>query len=187
MTEKELRKKAMALPLQPGVYIMKNKDKKIYIYRQRQKGLKTVFLKYFGSHTNHSLKVIKMVENVDDFDYILCDSEFEALVLECSLIKQHQPKYNILLKDDKGYNYIKITKEQFPKISECKQIADDGAMYIGPYTSNFSVKQAVDETLRIFKLPRCNKKFPKDYEKKQTLFKRLYGFVLCSLCRQNIA
>ena len=186
MTEKELRKKAMALPLQPGVYIMKNKDKKI-IYIGKAKKLKNRVSQYFGSHTNHSLKVIKMVENVDDFDYILCDSEFEALVLECSLIKQHQPKYNILLKDDKGYNYIKITKEQFPKISECKQIADDGAMYIGPYTSNFSVKQAVDETLRIFKLPRCNKKFPKDYKKKQALLKRLYGFVLCSLRRQNIA
>ena len=160
MTEKELRKKAMALPLQPGVYIMKNKDKKI-IYIGKAKKLKNRVSQYFGSHTNHSLKVIKMVENVNDFDYILCDSEFEALVLECSLIKQHQPKYNILLKDDKGYNYIKITKEQFPKISECKQIADDGAMYIGPYTSNFSVKQA--------------------------LFNRLYAYALCSLRRQNIA
>ena len=178
MTEKELRKKAMALPLQPGVYIMKNKDKKI-IYIGKAKKLKNRVSQYFGSHTNHSLKVIKMVENVNDFDYILCDSEFEALVLECSLIKQHQPKYNILLKDDKGYNYIKITKEQFPKISECKQIADDGAMYIGPYSSNFSVKQAVDETLRIFKLPRCNKNFQRII-KKQALLKRLYGFVLCS-------
>ena len=125
MTEKELRKKAMALPLQPGVYIMKNKDKRI-IYIGKAKKLKNRVSSYFGSHSNHSLKVIRMVENVCDFDYILCDSEFEALVLECSLIKQHQPKYNILLKDDKGYNYIKITKEEFPKIKECKQLADDG-------------------------------------------------------------
>ncbi|MDE5983985.1 MAG: excinuclease ABC subunit UvrC [Eubacterium sp.] len=177
MTEKELRKKAMALPLHPGVYIMKNKDKKI-IYIGKAKKLKNRVSSYFGSHSNHSLKVIRMVENVDNFDYILCDSEFEALVLECSLIKQHQPKYNILLKDDKGYNYIKITKEEFPRIRECKQMLDDNATYIGPYTSNFSVKQAVDETLRIFKLPRCNKKFPKDYGKSRPCLNGFMG--ICS-------
>lgn len=177
VTEKELRKKAMALPLQPGVYIMKNKDRKI-IYIGKAKKLKNRVSSYFGSHSNHSLKVIRMVENVDDFDYILCDSEFEALVLECSLIKQHQPKYNILLKDDKGYNYIKITKEQFPRIRECKQMLDDNATYIGPYTSNFSVKQAVEETLKIFKLPRCNKKFPKDYGKSRPCLNGFMG--ICS-------
>lgn len=177
MTEKELRKKAMTLPLQPGVYIMKNKDKRI-IYIGKAKKLKNRVSSYFGSHSNHSLKVIRMVENVCDFDYILCDSEFEALVLECSLIKQHQPKYNILLKDDKGYNYIKITKEEFPKIKECKQLADDGATYIGPYTSNFSVKQAVEETLKIFKLPRCNKSFPRDYGKSRPCLNGFMG--ICS-------
>ena len=177
MTEKELRKKAMALPLQPGVYIMKNKDRKI-IYIGKAKKLKNRVSSYFGSHSNHSLKVIRMVENVDDFDYILCDSEFEALVLECSLIKQHQPKYNILLKDDKGYNYIKITKEEFPKIRECKRIDDDKAEYIGPYTSSFSVKQAVEETLKIFKLPRCNKKFPKDYGRSRPCLNGFMG--ICS-------
>lgn len=177
MTEKELRKKAMALPLQPGVYIMKNKDRKI-IYIGKAKKLKNRVSSYFGSHSNHSLKVIRMVENVNNFDYILCDSEFEALVLECSLIKQHQPKYNILLKDDKGYNYIKITKEQFPRIRECKQMLDDNATYIGPYTSNFSVKQAVEETLKIFKLPRCNKKFPKDYGKSRPCLNGFMG--ICS-------
>lgn len=177
MTQKELRAKAMALPLQPGVYIMKNKDKKI-IYIGKAKKLKNRVSSYFGSHTNHSLKVIRMTENVDDFDYILCDSEFEALVLECSLIKQHQPKYNILLKDDKGYNYIKITKGDFPRIRECKQMLDDGATYIGPYTSNFSVKQAVDETLKIFKLPRCNKQFPRDYGKSRPCLNGFMG--LCA-------
>lgn len=177
MTEKELRKKAMALPLNPGVYIMKNKDKKI-IYIGKAKALKNRVSSYFGSHTNHSLKVIRMVENVDDFDYILCDTEFEALVLECSLIKQHTPKYNILLKDDKGYNYIKITKEEFPKISEAKQVLDDNATYIGPFVSNFSVKNAVEETLRIFKLPQCNKKFPKDYNKSRPCLNGFMG--ICS-------
>lgn len=177
MTEKELRKKAMALPLNPGVYIMKNKDKKI-IYIGKAKALKNRVSSYFGSHTNHSLKVIRMVENVDDFDYILCDTEFEALVLECSLIKQHMPKYNILLKDDKGYNYIKITKEEFPKIREAKQVLDDNATYIGPFVSNFSVKNAVEETLRIFKLPQCNKKFPKEYGKSRPCLNGFMG--ICS-------
>lgn len=177
MTEKELRRKAMALPLTPGVYIMKNKDRKI-IYIGKAKALKNRVSSYFGSHSNHSLKVIKMVENVDDFDYILCDTEFEALVLECSLIKQHQPKYNILLKDDKGYNYIKITKGEFPRISECKQILDDNATYLGPYVSSFSVKNTVEETLKIFKLPRCNKSFPKDYNKSRPCLNGFMG--LCS-------
>lgn len=177
MTEKELRRKAMALPLTPGVYIMKNKDKKI-IYIGKAKALKNRVSSYFGSHANHSLKVIRMVENVDDFDYILCDTEFEALVLECSLIKQHMPKYNILLKDDKGYNYIKITKEEFPRISECKQMTDDNASYIGPFISNFSVKNAVEETLKIFKLPRCNKRFPRDYNKSRPCLNGFMG--LCA-------
>ncbi len=185
MTEKELRRKAMALPLNPGVYIMKNKDKKI-IYIGKAKALKNRVSSYFGSHSNHSLKVIRMVENVDDFDYILCDTEFEALVLECSLIKQHMPKYNILLKDDKGYNYIKITKEEFPRISECKQMDNDNATYIGPFISNFSVKNAVEETLKIFKLPTCNKKFPRDYNKSRPC---LNGFMgnCCALCNGRIS
>lgn len=184
MTEKKLRKKAMALPLQPGVYIMKNKDKKI-IYIGKAKKLKNRVSSYFGSHAGHSLKVIRMVENVDDFDYILVDTEFEALVLECSLIKQHMPKYNILLKDDKGYNYIKITKGDFPRISECKRIDDDGAEYIGPYISGFSVKQAVEETLKIFKLPRCSKSFPRDYGKSRPCLNGFMG-ICCSPCAGKI-
>lgn len=185
MTEKELRKKAMALPLNPGVYIMKNKDKKI-IYIGKAKALKNRVSSYFGSHSNHSLKVIRMVENVDDFDYIICDTEFEALVLECSLIKQHTPKYNILLKDDKGYNYIKITKEDYPVIREAKQMLDDGAEYIGPFVSNFSVKNAVEETIKIFKLPRCNKKFPRDYNKSRPCLNGHMG-ICCSPCSGRIS
>ena len=120
----------------------------------------------------------RQVEHADDFDYILCDSEFEALVLECSLIKQHQPKYNILLKDDKGYNYIKITPPPFSKISECKQMTEDGSSYLGPYTSGYSVKQAVEETLKIYKLPRCNKQFPRDYGKSRPCLNGFMG--ICS-------
>ena len=99
--EKRLRKKAMSLPLRPGVYLMKDKSGTI-IYVGKAKALKNRVSSYFGSHTNHTTKVFRMVEHVQDFDYIVTDCEFEALVLECSLIKQHSPKYNILLKDDKG-------------------------------------------------------------------------------------
>ena len=185
MTEKELRKKAMALPLQPGVYIMKDKSKKI-IYIGKAKKLKNRVSSYFGSHSGHSLKVVRMVQNVDDFDYILVDTEFEALVLECSLIKQHMPKYNILLKDDKGYNYIKITKGDFPRISECKRIDNDGAEYIGPYISGYSVKQAAQEVLRIFKLPRCSKSFPRDYGKSRPCLNGFMG-ICCAPCAGKIS
>lgn len=159
-----LREKSMKLPLLPGVYIMRDKSGKI-IYIGKAKALKNRVSSYFGSQNNHPEKVRRMVENVKDFDYIITDSEFEALILECSLIKQHTPKYNILLKDDKGYSYIKITKEAWPRVSECKQTTDKNAEYIGPYNSGYYVKNAVDEARKIFKLPTCNRKFPEDFGK----------------------
>ena len=125
---KRLREKAMRLPLSPGVYIMKNKDGQI-IYIGKAKALKNRVSQYFGSENGHSIKVRKMVENVSDFDYILVGSEFEALVLECSLIKRHNPKYNILLKDDKGYCYIRVTRGDWRTISLSLQKYDDGAEY----------------------------------------------------------
>lgn len=141
---KELRKKAMQLPLTPGVYLMKNSSSEI-IYVGKAKALKNRVSQYFGSEHNHTVKVRKMVENVDDFDVILTDSEFEALVLECSLIKQHSPKYNILLKDDKGYSYIKVTPGKWRNIYAVLQREDDGAKYIGPYMSSFAARNTVDE------------------------------------------
>ena len=111
-----LLKKANSLPLQSGVYIMKDKSKQV-IYVGKAKKLKNRVTSYFRKNTSHNAKTIMMVSKVEDFDYILTDSEFEALVLECSLIKQYQPKYNILLKDDKGYSYIRVTKEAYPRIS----------------------------------------------------------------------
>ena len=159
-----LRKKSMSLPLTPGVYLMKNKKNEI-IYVGKAKALKNRVSSYFGSQNNHGIKVRKMVENVEDFDYIMCDSEFEALVLECSLIKQHAPKYNILLKDDKGYHYIKITSDGWKNILAVKQKLDDGAEYIGPYTNSFGITNAVEEAKKIFLLPQCSKVFPRDYNK----------------------
>ena len=159
-----LRDKAMKLPLSPGVYIMKNKGGKI-IYIGKAKALKNRVSQYFGSQNNHGTKVRKMVENVADFDYILTDSEFEALVLECSLIKQNMPKYNILLKDDKGYSYIKIKPNPGGNIYACFRKDDKNAEYLGPYTGNFSVTQAVEQAKEIFKLPTCSKVFPRDIKK----------------------
>lgn len=166
MNEKlsELRRKAMALPEQPGVYIMKNKDKEI-IYIGKAKKLKNRVSQYFGSQNNHPEKVRRMVENVDDFNYIITDSEFECLILECSLIKQHTPKYNILLKDDKGYSYIRVSNEPWRRLSYVLQKADDGARYIGPYKSSFYVKTSVEEANKIFGLPTCNRRFPEDFGK----------------------
>ncbi len=152
----ELRKKAMALPLVPGVYIMKDK-KGTVIYIGKAKVLKNRVSQYFGADTAHTEKVRQMVSRVDTFDYIVTDSEFEALVLECSLIKQYAPKYNILLKDDKGYHYIRVSPPPYSRISEAKQKADDGARYIGPYLSSFAIKQAVDEVNRLFGLSTCRK------------------------------
>ena len=160
----ELRKKAMALPLLPGVYIMRDKSNEI-IYIGKAKALKNRVSQYFGSQNNHAEKVRRMVENVDRFEYIITDSEFEALILECSLIKQHTPKYNILLKDDKGYSYIRVSSGDWAKLSYVLQKQDDGATYIGPYKSSYYVKTAVEEANKIFMLPTCNRRFPQDFRK----------------------
>ena len=160
----ELRKKAMALPLLPGVYIMHDKSNAI-IYIGKAKALKNRVSQYFGSQNNHAEKVRRMVDNVDWFEYIITDSEFEALILECSLIKQHTPKYNILLKDDKGYSYIRVSPGDWQKLSYVLQKKDDGATYIGPYKSSYYVKSAVEEANKIFMLPTCSRRFPQDFGK----------------------
>ena len=174
---KELRAKAMALPLEPGVYIMKNKDNEI-IYIGKAKKLKNRVSQYFGSQNNHSDKVRRMVSQVKTFDYIITDSEFEALILECSLIKQNQPKYNILLKDDKGFSFVKVSGGKWRKISYALQKDDDGCEYIGPYTNGFYVKEAVTEANSIFKLPTCNRRFPEDFGKARPCLN--YHIKLCS-------
>ncbi len=181
---KILRKKAMSLPLLPGVYIMKNANGEI-IYIGKAKALKNRVSQYFGSQNRHPVKVRKMVENVDRFDYIVTGSEFEALVLECSLIKQHSPKYNILLKDDKGYSYIRISEGEYRKISAVFNKKDDGSEYIGPYLSSYSVRQSVDAANKIFKLPQCNKVFPRDFGKSRPCL-NYYISQCCGLCTGKI-
>ncbi|MBR1763777.1 MAG: excinuclease ABC subunit UvrC [Ruminococcus sp.] len=167
ITEKEnprlpyLRDKTSKLTTAPGCYIMKDKSGKI-IYIGKAKNLKNRVSSYFRAWQDHLPKVWRMVSHVEDYDFIVTDSEFEALVLECSLIKQYTPKYNILLKDDKGYSYIRVTNEAYPRIQAVLQKEEDGARYIGPYTSSWAVKQAVEEANRVFMLPTCQRQFPRD-------------------------
>lgn len=158
-----LRQKAMALPEAPGVYIMKNTSSEI-IYIGKAKVLKNRVSQYFCGNVHH-IKVRKMVENVNDFDYIIVNSEFEALVLECNLIKQYMPKYNILLKDSKGFSYLRYKNNGWKGICSVFQKDDDGCEYFGPYTSSDYVSSAVKDASDIFMLPHCNKRFPEDIKK----------------------
>lgn len=159
-----LRDKTSKLTTSPGCYIMKDKSGKI-IYIGKAKNLRNRVTSYFRKGQDHLPKVWKMVSNVNDYEFIVTDSEFEALVLECSLIKLHTPKYNILLKDDKGYSYIRVTDEPFPRLQATLQKFDDTAEYIGPYMSSYAVKQAVEEANKVFRLPTCTRVFPRDFRK----------------------
>ena len=159
-----LREKTYLLTTAPGVYQMKDKTGHI-IYIGKAKNLRNRVSSYFAKTPNHTPKVAKMVENVYDYDFIVTTSEYEALVLECSMIKQHTPKYNILLKDDKGYSYIKVTRELWPRLSFVLQKEEDDAEYLGPYTSAFAAREMAETAMDAFLLPRCSKRFPQDIGK----------------------
>ena len=162
MTFDELKEKAHALPLKPGVYIMQD-AKNVVIYVGKAKALKNRVSQYFANLASHTEKTRAMVSQIDHFDVIVADSEFEALVLENSLIKRHQPRYNILLKDDKGYPYIRLTvKEEYPRFSLANRAAEDGARYFGPYGSRGNTQNIIDALRLALKLPSCSKKFPRD-------------------------
>ena len=167
MTFDELKEKAHALPLKPGVYIMQDK-KNTVIYVGKAKALKNRVSQYFANLATHTEKTRAMVSQIDHFDVIVADSEFEALVLENSLIKRHQPRYNILLKDDKGYPYIRLTvKEEYPKFSLANKAAEDGARYFGPYGSRGNTQNIIDALRIALKLPSCSRKFPRDIGKER--------------------
>ncbi len=161
-----LREKANHLPLCPGVYQMKDKTGNI-IYIGKAKVLKNRVTSYFHAVEAHNAKTYKLVSNIHDFDFIVTETELDALVLEASLIKLHSPKYNILLKDDKGFSYIRITGGDYPRIMHSFKNDDPASTYIGPYTSGYTVKQTIEECNKIFMLPTCKKVFPRDFGKER--------------------
>ena len=167
MTKEELRQKANDLPLAPGVYLMMDKTGRV-IYVGKAKKLKNRGSQYFQeNNASHNEKTRRMVAQVDAFDTIFVSSEFEALILENSLIKQHMPRYNILLKDDKGYPFVRLGREPYPRFTLVNRPADDGARCFGPFGGRGETRAALDAVLAAFKLPTCARKFPRDVGKER--------------------
>lgn len=161
--EEELKQ----LPDKPGVYIMRDKTDTI-IYVGKAVVLKNRVKQYFQNSRNHTAKIKQMVENIDHFEYIVTDSEVEALVLECNLIKEHRPKYNTMLKDDKAYPYIRVTvNEAYPRVLFSREMKRDKSKYFGPYTSTTAVKDILDLLRKIYKIRTCNRNLPKDIGKER--------------------
>ena len=162
MTFEQLRAKARSLPLEPGVYLMHDAAGTV-IYVGKAKKLRNRVSQYFQDTSAHTPKTRMMVSRIHDFDVIVAASEFEALVLECSLIKRHQPKYNILLKDDKGYPFVRIDlREPYPSMRMENKALDDGADYFGPFGSRYTTEYLLDTLRLTYRLPGCSKKFPRD-------------------------
>ena len=156
----DIKEELKKLPEKPGVYIMKDKDDNI-LYVGKAVILKNRVRQYFQK-TNKTERIKKMVSQIDHFEYIVVDSEMEALILECNLIKLHKPKYNVLLKDDKMYPYIKITiNEDFPTVRITRKKLNDGAKYYGPYTNAYATKETVDFLNKVYLLKQCRKIFTK--------------------------
>ena len=170
----KLRAKANSLPETPGVYIMKNSDGDV-IYVGKSKKLKNRVTSYFSGIGNHTPKTARMVSLVRDFDYIVCDTEIEALALENVLIKKHSPKYNIKLKDAKSYPYIKVSAEEFPRLTVTRERKSDKARYFGPYQGSSSAHTALETVAKIFGLYTCRRAFPKDIGKERPCIYRDMG------------
>ena len=156
--EEELKK----LPGSPGVYLMHD-DKDEIIYVGKAISLKNRVRQYFQSSRTRTAKIDKMVSHISRFEYIVTDSELEALILECNLIKEHRPKYNTMLKDDKGYPFIRVTvNEEFPRVMMARSMKKDKAKYFGPYTSAGAVKDTIELLTKIYKIRTCSRSLPKD-------------------------
>ncbi len=184
MTKEQLHEKAMLLPQLPGVYLMRDGKGEV-IYVGKAKRLRDRVSQYFRDGVDHDDKVRTMASNARNLDVIVTQSEYEALVLEASQIKQYQPRYNVLLKDDKGYSYVKITNEAWPRISAELQKDDEDARYLGPYMSSYAVRQLVQTVSDSFLLPRCNRRFPEDFGKERPC---LYAHInkCMAVCTGNI-
>ena len=167
MTREELKTAALSLPYEPGVYLMKDAADTV-IYVGKAKKLKNRVSQYFQDTASHNAKTRRMVSQVDHFETITAATEFEALVLECSLIKHYMPKYNILLKDDKGYPYLRIDlREPYPEFTLANRAVDDGALYFGPYGGRGRTQQVIRTIRTALRLPRCGKKFPRNIGKER--------------------
>ena len=161
--QEELKK----LPSQPGVYIMHD-EKDAIIYVGKAVSLKNRVRQYFQSSRNKGAKIEQMVTHISRFEYIVTDSELEALVLECNLIKEHRPKYNTMLKDDKGYPFIKVTvDEEYPRVMLAWRMKKDKAKYYGPYTSVTAVKDAIELIRKLYHIRSCSRKLPRDIGKER--------------------
>ena len=168
-TEKlfDIREELKKLPDPPGVYIMHD-DRDAIIYIGKAISLKNRVRQYFQTSRNKGPKIEKMVTHIDHFEYILTDSELEALVLECNLIKEHRPKYNTMLKDDKTYPYIKVTLgEAYPRVLFSRQMKKDKSKYYGPYTSAGAVKDTIELVQKLFQIRTCNRTLPRDIGKER--------------------
>ena len=158
----DIKEELKKLPSTPGVYIMKSENDEI-IYIGKAINLKNRVKQYFTGTKSRGAKTIALVSHIKEFEYIITDSEMEALILECNLIKKHKPKYNIMLKDDKKYPYIKVTvNEDFPVIYKTRRRLDDGALYIGPITDATAVNETIDMIHKIWPIRKCRKKLPRD-------------------------
>lgn len=167
MTFQELKQKANSLPLVPGVYIMQDRTGQV-IYVGKAKKLKNRVSQYFQDSASHSGKTRRMVSQIFEFNTIVAGSEFEALVLECSLIKRHMPRYNILLKDGKGYPYVRLDRSlSYPTMEMAGKTAEDGAMYFGPYGGRFITQQVLHSIRVALKLHDCSRVFPRDIGKER--------------------
>ncbi len=186
MTKKELFEKAMQLPLLPGVYIIRDKDQAV-IYVGKAKKLRSRVSQYFREGVPHDQKTNRMIAAACHLDVIVTTSENEALVLECSQIKHHAPKYNILLRDDKGYSYVRVTKEPYPRMSAELQLRPgDTAQYIGPFMGSYAVRQMVENANATFRLPTCQRRFPEDFGKGRPCLN--FHIERCmGVCRGNIS
>ena len=152
----DIKEQLKKLPGEPGVYLMKDENDKI-IYVGKAISLKNRVRQYFQSSKNHSSKVKSMVKNIKSFEYIITDSELEALILECNLIKKYRPKYNVLLRDDKTYPYIKVTvNEDYPRVLKVRRVLKDKAKYFGPYTNVEAVNDTLDVIRNIYPIRTCN-------------------------------
>lgn len=186
MTREELHQKVLTLPKEPGVYIMKNKQDQV-IYVGKAKVLKNRVSQYFQNEAKHTPKTRKMVENICNFDIIVCSSEFEALVLENQMIKKYQPKYNILLKDDKGYPFLRIpTDEPYPTFQVVGKPKADAAHYLGPYAGRGAAMQAIDTVNRALGLRDCHRSLPRDIGKRRPCLNAQMG-LCCAPCAGKVS